>query len=138
MGGFAAERDAVGDAYSLVGVAGLIEARDGGGALFHFPEAGGMADGVLRHGTRPAEDAREARFGDDACNLAQLGGDGRDDGVVGLVEDGGVSHAAQEAARQNSAGGDAVGELGAYPGAGYQAIALLLGNQEAETIGRIG
>ena len=69
---------------------------------------------------------------------AQLRGNRGQHALVGFLQHAGVFHAAQEAAGHNLAGGHAVGEFRAHPGAGHQLPALLLRNQEAETDGRAG
>ena len=72
----------------------------------------------------------------DAGDLAQLVAHRGENGFVGFVEDRRILHAAQEAPRHDLALGHAVRKLRAHPGAGHQAAALLLGNQEAEAVGR--
>lgn len=62
-GGGAAGADAVGDADAFVGVAGEVEAGEGGEVGLDFCEAGGVADRVLSHGAAPAVDAGESGRG---------------------------------------------------------------------------
>ena len=64
-----AHADAVGDADAGIGVAGEIKTGNRGGAGLDFGEALRMAHGVLRHGTGPAGNAREARARGDTGDL---------------------------------------------------------------------
>ena len=116
----------------VIGVARQVQAGNGGGARLHFGQALRMAHGVLRHGARPAGDAREAGGRGDAGDLLQFAVTAASDGFVRFVQRAGVSDAAQEAARHDFALGHAIRKLGADPGAGHQAAAFFLGHQEAE------
>ncbi len=94
------------------------------GERLDFGDARGVSHFILRHGARPSEHAVEERFGAEAGEIAQFAMDGRGVGIV---------LAAQEAAREGLARGGAVVELGAEPGAGDDAAALLARDQETET-----
>src|SRR5262249_46611777 len=127
-----AHADAVGDADALVGVAGEVQAGNRGRTRFDLPDPVEMADGVLGHGARPAEDAREARVRSDSGDLTELARDLADYRFVGFVQRLGIVGAANEAARHDCAFRDTVRELGADPGAGYETAPLLLGNEKTE------
>src|ERR1017187_10238171 len=128
----AAHADAVRNADALIGVARHVQAGDLRQTRFQFGLARGMSDRVLRHGARPAGNAREAGASRDAGDLAQFAAHGRDHRFVALAQHACVLHAAEEAARHDLAFGNAIRKLGAYPGARYQPPPLFLGHQEPE------
>src|SRR5450759_3570905 len=95
--------DAVRDADAGVAAAADAEARRGGEVLADEPHAIEVAEGVLWHPVRPAEDAGPDRVGGKSEDLAELVDDGlRDRGVI-VLHDALVVRPADEPAEEGLA-----------------------------------
>src|SRR5207244_8652877 len=119
-----AHADTIGNSDALIGIPRQVQPWNRGHQRFEFRHSFAMAYRILRHGARPAVDAREFRLRAEAGDLLKF----TDHRVLLRVE------AADEAAGYDLACGDAMRELGAHPRTRDQAAALFLWDQKAESV----
>ena len=135
FGRLAAHANAVRNADALVGVPGEVQAGDRGDATSDLPETAGVSYRVLRHGTAASGRCGETWLWPEAGDLLQFAV------TIATIDSSDSFRIAgssipEKAAGQDRARRDTDRKLGPHPGTGHQPLALFLGYQEAETIGR--
>ena len=125
--------DASADGWAGEVIAGEVEAGEGGAEFFEGGETRDVAEVVLRQGARPDGDIRKDRLISNREQRRDFAVDERGQFFGRLLNDLGISGAADEAGEKRVAFWGAAGEEGRIPDAAEPVQSRRTGNQEAKT-----